>query len=78
MTQPLTLIVKNEVTKSLIAPGIGVLAFLFTFLPETILSNTLVTEGIKLGCLFLVILWALYAFIIKRKEWILVEKKSNT
>ncbi len=71
------LIVKNDVSKNLIAPGLPILAFLSTFLPTTIIGSHEFVQGIRLVCISLVLLWAIYVFIIKRKDWVLIEDKSS-
>ena len=70
------LIVKNDVIKNLIAPGLPILAFLSTFLPTTIMGSQEIVQGIRMVCISLVLLWAIYVFIIKRKDWVLIEDKS--
>ncbi|MEQ9218547.1 MAG: hypothetical protein RLO17_10915 [Cyclobacteriaceae bacterium] len=70
------LIVKNERNKNLIAPGVGML-LTFILLPKVIWSDSSVANTISILGLTLVLCWIIHAFIIKRKSWILVEKRST-
>ena len=69
------LIVRNDKIKNLMVQGLIVLVILLAILPKTI-GSLEVAQGIRLVCISLVLLWAIYVFIIKRKDWVLIEDKS--
>lgn len=74
-TTELTL--KGEKTKNLIGPGIGGLLVLTLLLPKKVFDNSNVAETISIIGLSILLLWIIYAFIIKSNDWILIEKKTS-
>ncbi|MEQ8237907.1 MAG: hypothetical protein RIA69_01775 [Cyclobacteriaceae bacterium] len=65
---------KNEKIKNRIAPGIGGLLLLF-YLPIRIWDNSLTANTVSIFGISIIAAWTIYAFVIKRNEWILIEKK---
>jgi len=71
------LILKNEKIKNIIAPLIGSLLLLTLLLPRTIWGESTLTNFFGIGGLVVIIAWTVYAFFIKRDNWILIDKSSN-
>lgn len=71
------LILKHEKTKNLIAPGIGGLLTLTILLPKTIWDSSPIANTISIVGSSIILVWAIYAFIIKRDDWIIIDKKTT-
>lgn len=71
------LILKNEKIKNRIAPVIGGLLVLTILLPKTIWVGSPIANTISISGLSIIIAWIIYAFVIKRNDWILIEKRTN-
>ena len=68
-------IIKNEKYKNWIAPGIGGLVLL-TFLQRKIWEGSPIANTVSIVGLAIIAAWVIYAFLIKRSNWILIDKKS--
>lgn len=71
------LILKYEKIKSRITPWMGGLLALTILLPKTIWDSSPITNTFRFVGAFIILIWVIYAFIIKRDDWILIEKKKT-
>lgn len=70
------LVLKNERTKNLTAPWVGGLLALTILLP-TIWDAPLIANMMSFVGLCIILMWIIYAFVIKREDWILVDKMTS-
>ncbi len=68
------IVIRSDKLKSRLAPGIGGLSILIMFLSKYMFADPQVSKSMTIIGLCLILLWVVYAFIIKHDEWILVEK----
>jgi hypothetical protein len=68
---------KGERLKSWLAPRIGGLFILITLLPRMIWEEAPIAKTFTIVGLSLILIWTIYAFIIKSDDWILIETKSE-
>ena len=71
------LILKYEKTKGWIAPGIGGLTLMILLLPKSIWEDSPMANTISIVGLSIIVAWVIYAFVIRRNNWILIEKRTN-
>ena len=66
--------IKNEKSKNLIAPLIGALLMISIRIPENIWGDSIITMTISILSISLILAWTFYAFILKKKDWIIIDK----
>tara|TARA_R110000868_G_scaffold293022_1_gene553537 strand:- start:70 stop:489 length:420 start_codon:yes stop_codon:yes gene_type:complete len=71
------LILKNDVIKGRTAFWAMVLFILFLLLPMELGDIYPITKTIGVAGCSIIFLWAIYAMVIKRDEWIIIEKKTT-
>lgn len=71
------IVIRSEKFKSRLAPAMGGLLILVMLLPKYILSDSQSATTITAIGLCFMLIWVVYAFIIKRNEWISVDKKDG-
>lgn len=74
-TTELTL--KYEKIKSRIAPWFGGFFVLTILLPKTVWDNSSTANTISIIGLSIIAGWTIYAFVIKRNDWIRIEKTTG-
>ena len=71
------LILKGEKIKSWLAPRLVGLLILTTLLPRMIWDGSPIAKQISVVGLSLILIWTIYAFIIKSDDWVLIDKKTK-
>jgi|JI9StandDraft_1071089.scaffolds.fasta_scaffold553660_1 hypothetical protein len=67
---------KGEKIKSWLAPRIAGFLILITLLPRMIWDGSSIAKTVSIVGLSIILVWTIYAFIIKSNDWVLIETKN--
>lgn len=67
---------KAEKVKGWLAPRIAGLLILITLLPRLIWEGSPIAKTVSIVGLSLILVWTIYAFIIKSNDWIVIETST--